>query len=322
MSAVITTLCFAILGVTLKISPVRTEGKTKINKNGGLCMAQIKGNKKSKIFRIAIAQLPITGDAHKNGTEICQAMQEAAEGGARLIQFPEGMLSGYAKNPIMDWAEVDWQAIREELEIIMELAAKLELWVVLGSSHPLTPPHWPHNSLYIISDEGKVVNRYDKRIVSFNEVTKFYTPGYEPVVFEVDGFRFGCVICVEINFPKLFIEYDELGIDCLLFSAYPVDAIFEIKARSYASIHNYWVSLATPTETADFIQSELIGPNGDVINRIEDRKGVLFAEINRSAPEFDVALNKARPWRASIATDPRYRTRQLNDPRSVNRTCL
>lgn len=273
-------------------------------------------------FRIAIAQLPITGDAHKNGDAVRLAMREAAKGKARLIQFPEGMLSGYAKNPIMDWAEVDWRAVRQELESVMTLAAKLKIWVVLGSAHPLTPPNWPHNSLYVISDEGKLVTRYDKRIVSHTEVTRFYTPGYEPVVFEVDGFRFGCVICVEINFPKLFIEYGELGIDCLLFSSYPVDAIFDTKARAYAAIHNYWVSLATPTETASFIKSGLIGPDGEVLNQIEQERGVVFAELDRDAPELDMALNKARPWRASIDTDPAYKTRQLNDPRSVNRTCL
>ena len=279
-------------------------------------------SKLPKPFRIAVAQLPITRDARKNANQVRKVMTEAAEGGARLIQFPEGMLSGYAKETIQDWSEVDWRTIRQELEAIMALAAKLKIWVVLGSSHPLTPPHWPHNSLYIISDEGKLINRYDKRIVSYTEVTKFYTPGSEPVVFEVDGYRFGCIICIEINFPKLFIEYGKLGIDCLLFSAYPVDAIFDIKARALAAIHNYWISLATPTETASFINSEVIGPDGVILNQIEDKQGVIYAELDREDVRFDIPLNKAKPWRASVATDPRYQTRQLNDPRSINRTCL
>jgi predicted amidohydrolase len=273
-------------------------------------------------LRIAIAQLPITGDTRKNGDQVRRAMREAAKGGARLIQFPEGMLSGYAKNPIMDWSEVNWQAVREELEVVMNLAAELKIWVVLGSAHPLTEPHWPHNSLYIISDEGRLVTRYDKRILSHTEVTRFYTPGYEPVVFDVDGYRFGCVICVEINFPELFIEYAKLGVDCLLFSAYPVDAIFDTKARAYAAIHNYWVSLATPVETASFIKSALIGPDGENINQIEEEQGLVFAELDRSDPKFDIALNKARPWRASVSADPAYKTRHLNDPLSVNRTCI
>lgn len=284
-------------------------------------MAQGKDGSRTPL-RIAIAQLPITGDAHINSTRVQQAMREAAKGNARLVQFPEGMLSGYAKNPIVDWAEVDWHVVRQEMKAIMALAKKLNIWVVLGSAHPLTPPHWPHNSLYIISNQGKLITRYDKRIVSYTEVTKFYTPGYEPVVFEVDGYRFGCVICVEINFPELFIEYGRLGIDCLLFSAYPVDAIFDTKARAYAAIHNYWVSLATPTETASFIKSALIGPDGNNIAQVETEKGLVFAELEPSAPEFDVPLNKARPWRASVAADVRYQTRHMNDPRSVDRTCL
>ena len=273
-------------------------------------------------LKIAIAQLPITGDAGINGSEVRQAMRKAAEGGARLIQFPEGMLSGYAKNPIMDWADVDWQALREELQAVMLLAAELKIWVVLGSAHALTPPRWPHNSLYVISDEGKLVTRYDKRIVSYTEVTKYYTPGCEPIVFEVDGYRFGCVICVEINFPELFIEYAKLGVECLLFSAYPVDAIFDTKARAYASIHNFWVGLSTPVETSSFIKSALIGPDGEYIRQLAGDRGVIIAPLDRDAAEFDIALNKARPWRASVSTDPRYKTRQLNDPRSVDRTAV
>ena len=56
------------------------------------------------------------------------------------------------------------------------------------------------------------------------------TPGFEPVAFDVDGFRFGMTICIEINFSDLFADYDRLGVDCLLRSAYPVDSIFATNA--------------------------------------------------------------------------------------------
>ena len=119
----------------------------------------------SKPFRIAVAQIPITRDARKNATRVRSSMAEAAKGGARLVQFPEGMLSGYAKETVQDWSEIDWQVVHEELRAIMAFAAKLKIWVALGSSHALTLPHWPHNSLYIISDKGELINRYDKRII-------------------------------------------------------------------------------------------------------------------------------------------------------------
>jgi predicted amidohydrolase len=271
-------------------------------------------------FHIATAQLPITGDARKNGSEVRQLMREAALGGARLVHFPEGMLSGYAKNPIEDWSEVDWQVVREELKLVLALAGELKIWVVLGSAHPLTPPHLPHNSLYIISDEGKIVNRYDKRKCSYTETTRFYSPGNEPVVFDVDGFRFGCVICVEIHFPALFIEYDQLGVDCLLFSAYPIDEIFYTKARMHAANHNYWLSLSVPSECAHMMMSGLIAPDGAALNHLKTEQGLAFNDMDRTAPELDIALNKARPWRAIASSGKFYDPYRVDDPRSADKT--
>lgn len=201
----------------------------------------------------------------------------------------------------------------------MTLAAELRLWVVLGSAHPLTPPRWPHNSLYVISDEGRLVTRHDKRIPSHTEVTRFYTSGTEAVVFDVDGFRFGCVICVEINFPALFMEYARLGADCVLLSAYPVDTVLVTKARAYAAIHNFWVSLSTPTETDHLMRSGLIGPHGEWLGQVSATRGVTVNTLDREAPELSIALRYARPWRASIDTDPRYNA-PIDDPRSMNRT--
>ncbi len=260
----------------------------------------------SEPFRVAIAQMPITGDVHKNGSRVRVLMREAALGSARLIQFPEGALSGYAKHPIQDWAEVDRQIIQNEIETIANLAAELYIWVVLGSAHPLTSPRWPHNSLYIISDQGRIINRYDKRICSNTEVTRFYTPGVEPVIFDIDGFRFGCVICIEINFPALFKEYNQLGVDCLLLSAYPVDEIFYTKARAYAAIHNYWVGLSVPSECAHMMMSGLIGPDGKPLKQMQTDEGIVMDKMDKGAPELDIALCAARPWRSSIDTNENY----------------
>ena len=272
-------------------------------------------------FRLAIAQLPVTGDPRRNGDAVRDAMREASSRGARLLQLPEGLLSGYALNPVQDWAEVDWDLVRDELDAVARLAGELGLWVVLGSAHPLTPPRWPHNSLYVVSDRGEVVTRYDKRLVSHTEVTRFYTAGSDPVTFEVDGFRFGCVICVEINFPELFIEYAALDVDCVLVSAYPVDGIFAVKARAYAALHCSWVTLATPSDTASFIASSAFAPNGDVLGEVSGPEGLLVVELDRSAPELEMALTKARPWRAAVRADPAYRCGAPDDPRSVDRTC-
>ena len=175
---------------------------------------------------------------------------------------------------------------------------------------------WPHNSLYVISDEGKLVERYDKRKCSHTEVTRFYTPGFEPVVFDVDGFRFGMAICIEINFSDLFAEYSRLGVDCLLLSAYPVDSIFATKARAYAAIHNYWLSLSVPAQTAHLFHSGLIGPHGEMLADAGDEPGLVVATLDREDPALHIALDFARHWRAAARAGDIYEERRVSDERS------
>lgn len=273
-------------------------------------------------IRIGVAQAAISADARVNGEAVRGLMRRAAAGRARLVQFPEGMLTGYAKEQIGDWSQVDWAVVREELEQVQALAAELGIWVVLGSAHPLTPPNRPHNSLYVISDTGEVVDRYDKRFCSHTEINHFYTPGFDPVVFEVDGYRFGCVICVEINFPHLFSQYERLGVECLLLSAYPVDSIFELKARAYAAINCYWVAMSLPAQTVDLMPSGVIAPDGTYAAQVARETDLVIATLDRDDPALTIPLTYARPWRASALKGDIYRTRAVDDPRSRDRTTL
>jgi predicted amidohydrolase len=108
---------------------------------------------------------------------------------------------------------------KQELAAIARLAGELRLWTVLGSVHPLTPPHRPHNSMYVISDRGELVTRYDERLLSSTKLSFMYTPGSGPVTFEADGLRFGCAMGIEVHFPELFAEYERLDVDGVLFSS-------------------------------------------------------------------------------------------------------
>lgn len=65
-----------------------------------------------------------------------------------------------------DWDHADWQCLRQELTAIARLAGELRMWVVLGAVHPLTPPRRPHSSMYVVSDWGELVTRYDERLLS------------------------------------------------------------------------------------------------------------------------------------------------------------
>lgn len=248
-------------------------------------------------------------------------MRQAREEGAELVHFPEGAMSGYTKSQIKDWEHVDWDALVDELKEVARLAKELGLWVVVGSNHRLTPPNRPHNSLYVISAGGAVVARYDKQYCSHTEIMNWYTPGRDSCVFEVSGWRFGCALCIEIQFPELFHRYANLDVDCLLFSSYSDVPMFGIQAQGYAASHNYWLSFSVPTQTSHALSSRLIAPTGDIqATAPATISGVAVGQLDMDAPEWKVALHLARAWRATAREGAIYRERYVDDPRSEQKS--
>ncbi|MFE0757844.1 carbon-nitrogen hydrolase family protein [Inquilinus sp. NPDC058860] len=272
-------------------------------------------------LRIAVAQSRIDRDVRANGREIRGLMRQAAAGGARLVQFPEGAASGYAKSEVTAWDGIDWPALREELEETAALAGSLGLWVALGSAHPLTPPHRPHNSLYVISDTGALAGRYDKRRCSHTEITGWFSPGAAPLTFAVDGFTFGCALCIENVFPEVFVEYEALGVDAVLVSAYSRDPVFGALARGHAAATCLWIALANPARCSRELSAALVGPNGHVLAEAgrDGESGLVFGTLDRADPAFAVALEKARPWRRTARLGGIYESRRVEDPRSRDR---
>lgn len=276
-------------------------------------------------LRIAIAQTTVTFDPRINGAEIRTQMRRAAEAGVRLIQFTEGAISGYpsgeGKRALAGW-NVDWAVLREELEATAALAADLRLWTVLGSNHPLTPPNRPHNSLYVISDEGELVARYDKRLLSFTEVSDWYSPGLDRLVFEVDGFRFGCVLCIENQFPELFVDYARENVDVVLLSTFSEDSMCAVQAQGHAACGAFWLGFSVPAQCSGEAPTGLIGPDGQWIARApSDRTAALVvSDLDRNSANLEIALKRARPWRARARDGELHEAARVIDPRSTDMT--
>ena len=83
-------------------------------------------------LRLAVAQPEVRVDPRENGATVRRLMREAATGGARLVHFPEGMLSGYAKAQVDNWESVNFTIVREELEAVAALADELSIWSCSG----------------------------------------------------------------------------------------------------------------------------------------------------------------------------------------------
>jgi predicted amidohydrolase len=274
------------------------------------------------MISIATAQSPIGANVRENGRRIRELMQSARKRNARLVHFPEGALSGYAKSEVGDWRSFDWPAIRDELVAIAAWAGELGVWAVVGCAHRLSDQNRPHNSLYVISDRGALVGRYDKRFCSNNEINNWYSPGFDPLVFSVDGFKFGCALCIEAVFPEAFSEYERSGVDCVLYSAYSSDPMYGTILQGHAAVNNIWISLSTPAPCSPMLASGLIGPDGAFGSRCEasGQADVSVSPLDRS--RYEIPLTKARPWRAMARAGQIYSSRRVVDQRSTDKTAF
>ncbi|HEV2640839.1 MAG TPA: carbon-nitrogen hydrolase family protein [Actinocrinis sp.] len=298
---------------------------------------------KTKRVRLAVAQSlvhedPRDADALRQaGREVRRLMREAHQAGARIVHFPEGatcsphkrILSATGPDEVgpSDWTRFAWDVLDRELAETADLARELGLWTVLGSVHRLTPPNRPHNSLYVLSDQGEVATRYDERLLSFTKISFMYSPGSAPCTFEVDGVRFGCSLGIEVHYPEVFREYEALDVDCVLFSTTgapgsPESRAFSTEAQGHAAGNGYWVSFSAPAHS-DTGPSGVISPAGGWIATCaqDGSSSLAVVDIDDSREEFEIAVHKARPWRRKARSgvyDPHF----VQDPRSEDRTAF
>lgn len=175
-----------------------------------------------KSICVATCQFSVEPEIDYNRRCVLRQVTSAAEQGADVIHFSECALSGYAGVDIPDTRTIDWDALTDATQQIMEAAKRSRVWILLGSTHRLSDRNRPHNCVYVINPRGKIVDRYDKRFCTGLDGKrptmdlKHYSPGDRFVTFRVKGVTCGVLICYDYRFPELYREYKKLGVDVIL----------------------------------------------------------------------------------------------------------
>jgi predicted amidohydrolase len=208
----------------------------------------------------------------------------------------------------------------------MDTAARAKVWVVLGSIHRLTPPHKPHNCLYLIGPDGKIKDRYDKRFCLKSELA-FYSPGDHFVTFTLRGVTCALLICFDVRFPELYRELYKLKVQCILQSFYNArqqgpsihSDIMVQSMQCRAASNAFWVSMCNSSARYCPYGSCFIRPDGKVIQRLaRHRTGMMIHTVDMTQSFYDPMqgfrelaisgqFNNDRP----PAQDPRSRDRTI-----------
>lgn len=286
-------------------------------------------------LRVATCQFAVEADVAHNRRWVLRQIRQAARGGARIVHFCETALSGYAGIDLEDVDSLDWDRLREATEDVCRAAAQHGVWVLLGSTHRLSDDHKPHNSVYVISDQGQIVERYDKRFCTgvLNPRPQLdlahYSPGNRAVVFEVDGFRCSTLICYDYRFPELYRDLKRRGVE-LLFQSFHNGRRDEETYRHgnlwkelvpatmmcHAATNFFWISASNTTARYSLWPSFFVRPDGQIAGRLKaHRPGVLLTDVDSALDIWDAP----GPWRQSAMDGQLHSGQLVCDPRSQDR---
>jgi len=279
------------------------------------------------ILKVATCQFAVGRDIRRNARQICEFLRKASKADANIVHFSECALSGYVGTDFPSFDGYDWQLLRQETQKIMALAGKLRLWVALGSTHRLTEPNKPHNSLYLISPKGKIVDRYDKRFCTPGDLRRL-TPGNRFVYFTVNGVKCSLLICFDLRFPEIYRQLYKEKVNCIFQSFYNARQkgpsvhthIMRQTMQCRAAENHFWVSMANSSGYYSPYPSCFIQPDGRIAAQLKtNRPGMMVNTVDLNRKFYDPMAD----FRDMVIAGARSNApRRVKDPRSKDRTGL
>lgn len=301
---------------------------------------------------VATCQFPTSADISANLGYVLGLMREAKRQGAEIAHFPEACLSGYAGADLPSHEDFDWPRLTNAVRCVLALAGDLRLWVVLGSAHRLTSPNKPHNSLYVIDDQGRISDRYDKRFCSGDATgtsgdLAHYSPGDHCCVFEIKGVRCGTLICVDCRYPELYREHARHSVQLVFHSFHsghlsperftameqavgeanhalnPATTLPGITQpammHAAAGSNHVWISCANSCASRSCWPSFIMRPDGVITGRLAPHKAGILVQIVDTQGHF---YDSTAAWRSRAMQGILHSGTLVTDPRSKSRTTV
>jgi predicted amidohydrolase len=274
-------------------------------------------------LRVATCQFAVSSSIGRNAGNIRNCLRKAKKAKAEIVHFSECALSGYVGTDFPNFEGYDWDLLEEETLGVMELAGELGLWVVLGSTHRLTEPNKPHNSLYLIDPKGKLRDRYDKRFGMPGDLRRL-TPGDRFVNFTLKGIKCSLLICFDLRFPELYRELCRQGVQCVFQSFYNARQtgpsvhthIMRQTMQCRAASNHFWVSMANSSGYYSPYPSCVIQPDGMIVSQARsNRSDMLINTVDLGKKLYDpMAKSRTLALAGQLTNGPG----DLDDPRSRN----
>jgi len=247
------------------------------------------------VLKVATCQFAVGSSIRRNARLITAYMRKAKKARADIIHFSECALTGYVGTDFPNFAGYDWALLKELAQDVAALAGRLGLWVVLGSTHPRKGSSKPYNSSYLLSPEGKIAGRYDKRFCTPADLRRL-TPGGHFVYFTINGVKCSLLVCFDLRFPEIYRRLYKQDVNCIFQSFYNARQagpsihthIMRQSMQCRAATNHFWMSCANASGYYSPYPSCFIRPDGKIVKQLkQNRAGIMVNTVDLSRKFYD-----------------------------------
>jgi deaminated glutathione amidase len=247
-------------------------------------------------FKIALIQMRSGLEPAANLAAVLAGVDEAKRGGANYVLTPE-MTNVLENKRERLFTKIFSEEHDPTLATMREVAAKLSIYIHLGSLAIKASPDKAANRSFLIDRKGDIAARYDKIHMfdvdlaggeSYRE-SSTYRPGELAVVADLPWGRLGLTVCYDLRFPALYRALAEAGASFLAipsaFTKQTGEAHWHVLMRARAIENGCYVFAAAQGGRHEhgretFGHSLVVDPWGKIIAEGGTEPGVIFAEID------------------------------------------
>lgn len=235
-------------------------------------------------MRAAIFQSSTAG--HRPEDRLERLRTAAGEADADLLLCPELFLSGYAASE--DVRRCAEPANGPSAAMVAGIAKATGTAIVYG--YPEVADDTLYNAAQCIDATGQSLANHRKLILPPGFEADVFTPGRGLTLFELNGIRFGLLICYDLEFPEAARATAEEGAQAILAptalgAEWTVVAKQVVPARAFENgVYVLYANHAGEERGLSYLGAScIVGPDGIDLARASNGEAVISAEIDPQA---------------------------------------
>jgi predicted amidohydrolase len=261
---------------------------------------------KEKKMKIALIQLSVMEDMHKNLSKAMDFMETAASQGARLVCFPEVQLSPFF--PQYPNRDASKYLITEDHKYMKMFQGKCKSLKVVGIPNVyLMEKNFCYDASPVIDADGTLLGI--SKMVHIVQAPCFFEQDYYQEsdsgfkVYKTSAGEIGVVICFDRHLPESIRTCVLKGARLIVIPTANTRAenmeMFEWEVRVSAMQNGVFIAMCNRVGIEgemDFCgESIVVDPNGDIVTKAGEGEQILYGDIDLS--EVD-RVRKMRPYLA------------------------